>query len=95
MALISMKKLNTGEALNLFNSEEWDLSKGVYTCPCFKQNKETGEVLRLPDKVKVDWFIHMKGNASLNRLHIQKSAAKSIASLLCKQLKDIKEIPNY
>lgn len=95
MALIGMKKLSTEEALSLFNSKEWDLSKGVYSCPYFKRNKETGEVLRLPDKVKVDYFIHMKGDPYINRVHIQKSAAKAIADLMGKQLKDIKGISNY
>lgn len=95
MALISMKKLNTEEALSIFNSNEWELSKGVYSCPCFKRNKETGEVMQLPDKVKVDYFIHMKGNASLNRRHIQQGAAKTIASVLGMRLQDVKEVLNY
>lgn len=95
MALIGIKKLNTEEALGLFNSNEWELSKGVYSCPCFKRNKETGEVLQLPDKVKVDYFIHMKGDASLNRKYIQQVAAKAIAATLGIRLQDVKEVLNY
>lgn len=95
MALIGMKKLNTEEALSIFNSNEWELAKGVYSCPCFKRNKETGEVLQLPDKVKVDYFIHMKGNSSLNRRHIQQGAAKAIASALGVSLQDVKEVLDY
>lgn len=95
MALIGIKKLNTEEALASFNPEEWDVSCGCYSYPCFKRNKDTGEVTSLPDKIKVEYFMHMKGNADLNRKHIQKNAAKAILALLGKQLKDCKEVPNY
>lgn len=95
MALIGVKKLNTEEAFSIFNPNEWELAKGVYSCPYFKRNKETGEVLQLPDKVKVDYFIHMKGSTSLNRRHVQQGAAKALASALGIRLQDVKEVLDY
>lgn len=95
MALIGIRKLNIEEVNTIFNPNEWEISKGVYYCPCFKRNNYTGDVIRLPEKEKVDYFIHMKGNPSLNRIHIQKRAAKHIASLLGIKLSDIKDTPNY
>lgn len=95
MALIGIRKLNTEQVIELHKLGTYTVSKGVYSSPTYKRNKETGEVVKVADKITTEYVIHNLGNINLNRHHITKHAAACFMQLRNKKLNDVPCIESY